>query len=110
MKGNKHVLQHLLLPKEIINYILLFDDYIFVDGELIKINKISKKLPIYNLLFDLFNNLEWINYCENWTILRINKYLVSQDLRKFIRIKIYINPLKQNEVFYLYNTHEYIRY
>ena len=110
MKGDDHVLHNLRFPKEIINYILLFDDYIFVGRELVKINKLPKNLPIYTLLFDLFSNLEWINCYENWTILRINKYLVLQEFRKFIRIKIYIDPLEPDKVLYLYKNNEYIRY
>lgn len=105
MKGYEHVLQHIRLPKEIINYILLFDDYIFVERELIKI---SKNLPIYMLLFDIFSNLEWIQCYESWTILRINNHV--NDFRKYIRIKMYIDPLESDKVLYLYNTREYIRY
>jgi hypothetical protein len=108
MNRDEHVLQHLRLPKEIINYILLFDDYIFVERELIKINKLPKNLPIYTLLFDIFSNLEWIQCYESWTILRINNHV--NDFRKYIRIKMYIDPLEPDRVYYFHRNNKYIRY
>lgn len=106
-----HILYNLPLPEDIVNHILFFDNYVIVEGELIKINKISKTLPIYKLLSDIIKNLEWITCFENWTILRVTKSIKDHENNSiFLRIKMYIDPEKKDKVYYDYSNKTYIRH
>jgi hypothetical protein len=92
---NQNVLYEIpTIPADIITYILFFDNYIIIKEKLIQIKQIDKKLPIYEFLFNKFNN-STIIYHPNSTVITIKN-------NKKRRFKIEIFPHRETVNYFYY--------